>query len=103
MNVKLKKPWKNHPKGTVLTNVSSDILTELVKLGVVEKVPQPIIPASINGAKSGRVWTPKGKGKPSTKKAVAFPSRDKMAISPITETKKGGETAKSPLPYAKVK
>lgn len=32
MNIKLKKPWKNHPKGAILTSVSKGILAELIKL-----------------------------------------------------------------------
>jgi len=37
MKIKLTKPWKNHPAGTVLESVSDSILKDLKKLGVLEE------------------------------------------------------------------
>jgi len=79
MDVKLKKPYKNHPAGAVLASVSSDILNELAKLKVIDVVK-----------------------KKSKKKAMAKPKRNKMAISPETETN-NREAKKPPLPFVRIK
>ncbi len=36
MDVKLKKAWKNHPAGTVITSVSSGVMKDLKALGVLD-------------------------------------------------------------------
>jgi len=86
MNVKLIRPYKNHPKGTVLVSVSQGIFDELAKLKVIEVEP-----------------------KKSKKKAITKPKRNKMVstpdwLSPVAkrdETKRAVE--KPPLPNVRTK
>jgi hypothetical protein len=82
VEVKLKKPWKNHPAGTVIESVSDGVMSDLRKLGVLDT----------------------GRKKPSKKPpVVSMEEKTKSVISPVNkmiseapkEKKEEGE-AKSP-------
>ncbi len=67
MDVKLKKAWKNHPAGTVITSVSSGVMKDLKALGVLD---------------TGRKWRGKVSKKVSEK---VIDEAVKSTISPVNK------------------